>query len=350
MMPMMVYHPPRITHSPAPPSRVPSRVPSPSAPSPSPSPTPTINNTASSSTATTTLPALLQQPSDLSKLPLIRRKLLKEKQAIDARLNEGVSRQLADTKAGLGALVGAREAVGRIREEVKGLEVIRGVGPDAAGRDWDGAGQTRGQGQDTNEALQKIAQVAKIARSLAQTVDIVTHLRHITSSCSRIDEMMDEDLREEYGERRNMLLIHASLRQLEQFRGEAMHLHASSSASASAEKDKKILQSLFEPLEALMKKFEDRMLWDVAGEVVEWIRRNRSGVVVRVWKVVEVEGKEDQKVSSGAVRVPASANRRARARPGQPVIGERSSRAGESRREQGFEREARKGERKRVRD
>ncbi|KAJ9096854.1 hypothetical protein QFC21_005127 [Naganishia friedmannii] len=289
MMPMMVYHPPRVTHSPAPPtSRVPSRVPSPSAPSAIPSPAPT--STTTTNAASTALPALLQQPSDLSKLPLIRRKLLKEKQAIDARLNEGVSRQLADTKAGLGSLVNAREAVGRVREEVKGLEVIRGSGPDAVGRDWQGDGS----GQEQTVALQKIAQVAKIARSLAQTVDIVTHLRHITSSCSRIDEMLNVDLEEEYGERRNMLLIHASLRQLEQFRSEALHLHASS-ASASAEKDKKILQQLFAPLEVLMKKFEERMLWDVAGDVVEWIRRGRSGVVVRVWKVVEVEGKEDQK-------------------------------------------------------
>lgn len=228
---------------------------------------------------------------------------MKEKQAIDARLNEGVSRQLADTKAGLGALVSAREAVGRVREEVKGLEVIRGVGPDAAGRDWDGSAAHRGQGQDQTEAeaLRKIAQVAKVARSLAQTVDIVTHLRHITSSCSRIDDLLSLDLSEEYGERRNMLLIHASLRQLEQFRSEALHLHSSSasstSAAGSAEKDKKILHQLFAPLEVLTKKFEERMLWDVAGEVVEWIRRGRSGVVVRVWKVVEVEGKEDQKVS-----------------------------------------------------
>ncbi|KAJ9105565.1 hypothetical protein QFC19_003547 [Naganishia cerealis] len=264
MMPILIYDPPRLV-----------------APSPAPSATTAGTKTPSPAPPATpaSLAALLQSPADLAKLALIRRKLVKEKAAIDARLNEGVSRQLADTRRGLGALIGAREAVGRVREEVAGLQVLRGtrIAVDATGETED-------------EALRKIAQVAKIARNLAQTVDIVTHLRHITSSCAHLSQLLSADLSEPYGERRNLLRIHAELRQLEQFRGEALHMPARGSPAG----EKQILEKLFEPLQVLMARFEDA-LWDVVAEVVEWIRKGRSGVVVRVWKIVEVEGKEDEK-------------------------------------------------------
>lgn len=37
-------------------------------------------------------------------------------------------------------------------------------------------------------------------------------------------------------------------------------------------------------------------LWEIAGSVVELLRKGNGGTVVRLLKIIEVEGKEDEKV------------------------------------------------------
>lgn len=68
---------------------------------------------------------LLRSPDDLLKLSAHRKKLLKEKAQIDARLNECVKTQLEETRDGLRRLVEARNSVGRLREEMIGIEQLK---------------------------------------------------------------------------------------------------------------------------------------------------------------------------------------------------------------------------------
>lgn len=68
---------------------------------------------------------LLRSPDDLLKLSAHRKKLLKEKSQIDARLNECVKTQLEETRDGLRRLVEARNSVGRSREEMIGIEQLK---------------------------------------------------------------------------------------------------------------------------------------------------------------------------------------------------------------------------------
>jgi exocyst complex component 3 len=42
-------------------------------------------------------------------------------------------------------------------------------------------------------------------------------------------------------------------------------------------------------------------LWEIAGGVVELARKGNGGTVVRLLKIVEFEGKEDEKVSCFAI-------------------------------------------------
>jgi exocyst complex component 3 len=73
-------------------------------------------------TTTNPLADLLRSPEDLLKLSVHRKRLVKEKSAIDARLNECVKTQLEETKDGLRRLIEARNGVGRLREEMIGIE------------------------------------------------------------------------------------------------------------------------------------------------------------------------------------------------------------------------------------
>jgi hypothetical protein len=76
--------------------------------------------------ATSALADLLKSPEDLAKLTTIRKKLVKEKSQIDAKLNAGVKSQLDATRDGLRNLQMAKAQVATIREEMIGIEKLKG--------------------------------------------------------------------------------------------------------------------------------------------------------------------------------------------------------------------------------
>jgi exocyst complex component 3 len=76
-------------------------------------------------TSSNPLADLLRSPDDLVKLSAHRKKLLKEKAQIDARLNECAQTQLDETRDGLRKLVEARNSIGRLREEMIGIEQLK---------------------------------------------------------------------------------------------------------------------------------------------------------------------------------------------------------------------------------
>jgi exocyst complex component 3 len=61
----------------------------------------------------------LQSPDDLLKISAFRKKLEKEKASIDARLKSGVKEQLDATREGLTKLLGTRNNVQVIKEEMQ---------------------------------------------------------------------------------------------------------------------------------------------------------------------------------------------------------------------------------------
>lgn len=116
---------------------------------------------------------LLRSPDDLLKLSAHRKKVLKEKAQIDARLNECVRTQLDETRDGLRKLQDARNAVGRLREEMIGIEQLKDA--DAA------------TGNDGFEVYTKISKVGPLFCFLFITQkrclpDLITSTR---INCSR---------------------------------------------------------------------------------------------------------------------------------------------------------------------
>lgn len=93
---------------------------------------------------------LLRQPDDLLKLSAHRKKLIKEKAALDAKLASGVKAQLDATRDALLKLQASRAAVALIREEMMALENIKD----------DGEGKGRGR----EEAFDMITRVSVCSR------------------------------------------------------------------------------------------------------------------------------------------------------------------------------------------
>ncbi len=68
------------------------------------------------------LSEFFQSPDDLLKISAFRKKLVKEKSTIDAKLKSGVKEQLDSTREGLKKLFGTRNNVQAIRDEMAGVD------------------------------------------------------------------------------------------------------------------------------------------------------------------------------------------------------------------------------------
>ncbi|WVQ80448.1 hypothetical protein IAT38_002553 [Cryptococcus sp. DSM 104549] len=227
------------------------------------------------SSPSTLISETLRQPDDLLKLAAYRKKLLKEKTALDAKLASGVKAQLEGTRDALVKLQSGRAAVAVIREEMSAVGKLMG-------------------GEEGGEAFEKIARVSTVHRNFAQTTKMVQNLRSMSTKVSHISSLLDSDRNHPLGAggpSPNLLPIHFQLQQLEAFRNETLHQAKKSGAPAE---EREVLGRWFERLDKVGEAFEG-WLWEIGGRVVELARSGNGGTVVRLLKIVEVEGKEDEK-------------------------------------------------------
>ncbi|KAK4686507.1 exocyst complex component 3, partial [Tremellales sp. Uapishka_1] len=215
---------------------------------------------------------VLRQPDDLLKLAAYRKKLLKEKSALDAKLASGVKAQLDATRDALLKLQASRAAVGLIREEMMAIEKLKGEN--------DGVG----------DVFDKISRVG--SPETAQTTKMVTQLRSMSDKVTHLQELLAADKSQKNGpagKSPNLLPIHFQLQQLEAFRNETLH-----QAKKADVAEREVLVKWFEKLDRVGVEFE-AWLWQIAGGIVDLARRGNGGTVVRLLKIVEFEGKEDEK-------------------------------------------------------
>lgn len=136
-------------------------------------------------------------------------------------------------------------------------------------------------------------QVSTVHRNFAQTVKMVNNLRSMSDKVDSLASMLDADRNQRdgpFGRSPNLLVIHFQLQQLEAFRNETLHQAKRADAA-----ERETLVRWFEKLDQVGQEFE-AWLWEIAGGVVELARKGNGGTVVRLLKVIEFEGKEDEKV------------------------------------------------------
>ena len=131
-------------------------------------------------------------------------------------------------------------------------------------------------------------------QNFAQTTKMVNNLRSMSAKVDHIASLLDSDRSQAQGPvgpSPNLLPIHFQLQQLEGFRNETLHQAKKSDAA-----ERQVLVRWFEKLDKVGADFE-AWLWEIAAHVVDLARRGNGGTVVRLLKIVEVEGREDEKVS-----------------------------------------------------
>ncbi len=136
-------------------------------------------------------------------------------------------------------------------------------------------------------------QVSTVHRNFSQTTKMVNNLRSMSDKVDHIIYLLNSDRNQQdgpAGPSPNLLPIHYQLQQLEAFRNETLHQAKKSDAA-----EREILVRWFEKLDQVGVDFE-AWLWEIAGRIVDLARKGNSGTVVKLLKIVEFEGKEDEKV------------------------------------------------------
>jgi|SRR6267154_6334736 len=129
-----------------------------------------------------------------------------------------------------------------------------------------------------------------VHRNFEQTEDMVLNLLEMDSRLDSIEEMLAVDQNDLVHPGANLLPIHLQLTQLENFRNETMH-QAKKASSESRNK----LTRVFERLTNVIEAFNEYIV-ELSRNILFLARSGHLEVIVKVVKIAEAEGKEDEKV------------------------------------------------------
>ena len=138
-----------------------------------------------------------------------------------------------------------------------------------------------------------------VHRNFQQTEDMVINLLEMDSRLDSIEEMLVTDQDDLLRPAPNLLPIHLQLTQLENFRNEAMH----QAKKASAESRNKLSRK-FERLNGVLEAFDEYII-ELSRNILPLARSGHPEVIVKLVKIAEVEGKEDEKVNFHNISVPS---------------------------------------------
>ncbi|KAK1232128.1 SNARE-binding exocyst subunit S6 [Marasmius sp. AFHP31] len=213
----------------------------------------------------------LQAPDDLVKVAAYKKKLEKEKASIDARLKNGVKEQLQATREGLRKLLSTRVNVQGVKEEMVLME------------------NEFNDPQNRVATFDQISRVSTVHRNFEQTEEMVNNLLEMNSKLNMLEDMLEEDSQNILGPAPNLLVIHYILNQLETFRNQTMH-----QAKKASAKSRETLARWFERLNTVIEAF-DQYIIALARNILNIVREGNKDVVVKLVKIAEMEGREDEK-------------------------------------------------------
>lgn len=130
-----------------------------------------------------------------------------------------------------------------------------------------------------------------VHRNFEQTEEMVNNLLEMSSRLDDIEAMLAADQDDLLGPAPNLLPIHLQLTQLENFRNESMH-----QAKKATAHSRNNLARRFERLTGVIEAF-DGYIMELARNILPLARAGYTEVIVKIIKIAEIEGREDEKVS-----------------------------------------------------
>ena len=124
---------------------------------------------------------------------------------------------------------------------------------------------------------------------------MVNNFFDMSDKMDSLEAMLVADSEDLLGPAPNLLHIHYQLTRLEAFRNQTMHQAKKSSQSTRA-----TLTRYFDRLNMLIHAFAEYIL-DLSRNVLHIVRAGHPEVIVKLLKIVDMEGREDEKVCMNAV-------------------------------------------------
>lgn len=130
-----------------------------------------------------------------------------------------------------------------------------------------------------------------VHRNFERTEELVNNLLEVNARVGQLEDMLYEDTRDILGPATNLLAMHYLINQLERFRNETLN-----QAKRASPDSKAILAKWFERLNKIISAFDAHIL-ELAQNILPLVRAHQEGVVIKLIKIAEVEGKADERVS-----------------------------------------------------
>lgn len=224
----------------------------------------------------------LKSPDDLAKIAVLRRKLEKEQAVLEAKLKSGAKEQLETTREGLIKLQATRQDMDRIREAFLQMDSLSDR-------------PSGNQPAKEHAAFKLIAEVSQVHRNFVQTAAVLDKLAALPEQVAQLQDLLSdarEDLKR-MGNATQLLPLHYHLLQLQSFKATTLQQAEKSMSSASRRR----LEDVFSALNAVGEEFDAYFL-SLCARSMDLVRDGRANVVVKAFKVVEKEGRDDEKTAA----------------------------------------------------
>jgi exocyst complex component 3 len=131
-----------------------------------------------------------------------------------------------------------------------------------------------------------------VHRNFEQTEEMVNNLLDMNSRLDVLEDMLEADSQDILGPAPNLLPMHYQINQLEEFKNQTMH-----QAKKASSDSRNRLSMWFERLNKVIEAFDEYIL-ALARNMLPLVRAGHPEVIVKLIKIAEIEGREDEKVSS----------------------------------------------------
>ena len=129
-----------------------------------------------------------------------------------------------------------------------------------------------------------------VHRNFEQVEKMVNNLTEMHAKLDVLEEMLANDREDITGPAPNLLSMHYHLNQLETFRNQTMH-----QAKKSKAESRVTLARWFERLNTFINEFEE-YFGAQSRNILSIVRAGHPEVIVKLIKIAEIEGREDEKV------------------------------------------------------
>lgn len=224
---------------------------------------------------------LLKRSDDLDKVELITQRLQREKAAIDVQLKAGVKAQIDSTGGAVIKLADSKRVMAEIKAELMKIDRLCS------------------ESQLSVRDFEKINRLANIHRNFIKTQEFADNMKTLHGRIQQVNDMIENDCGDGKGNIEaqldsrvpNLLSIHYMLSEIRDFKDAAL-FHA----ERASEDTRRTTIKHFAPLDPVIAKF-DRVVEDVGGNLLEFIRSGNTSLVVRLAKIIDLEEREDLKAT-----------------------------------------------------